>query len=478
MVTGAVTDVVQARFQLLGPVRAWSRAAGSAAAEEEIDLGPGKQRAVLAVLLLGAGSAVSTSRILDAVWGDEPPVNGLNVVQKYVAGLRRALEPARSPRAQSQVLTLTDAGYLLAVDTRAVDADLFDATVVAAIAALRAAQPDDAASLARDALGLWHGEPLAGLAGSWFANQRARLLDGRGLALETWATAELELGHHQRMAPELRRLVDEFPLRERLRELLMLALYRSGRRAEALAVFRDTREFLVDEIGAEPGAGLQDLFGRMLRSDPALDPPPAPAATPPTTSAPATPTAPTSAPGGWTPPAPEPGAPPGPPPTPPSGSYRPPEPGAPPRPGAGDPFAPPPPGAGAPFAPPEAEPDEAEPAGARRGSRWSRIRRQLGAAIAILGPIVSFGLLTWLFVGYFAIRRRSWRLGVATAVYLVLTAVALVVVGEENADWPMWRDVAFWVVMLLLIAGGAVHLAAIVYSRRETPPRRPKWPTH
>jgi DNA-binding SARP family transcriptional activator len=424
---GLVTDGVQVRFQLLGPVRAWSRGpAGAAAAEAEIDLGPGKQRAVLAVLLLGEGAAVPTSRILDAVWGDDPPANGLNVVQKYVAGLRRALEPARSPRAQSQVLTLTEAGYLLAVDARAVDTELFDATVTAAVAALRAAQPDDAASLARDALGLWHGEPLAGLAGSWFAARRARLLDGRGLALETWATAELELGHHERLTPELRRLVDEFPLRERLRELLMLALYRSGRRAEALAVFRDTREFLVDEIGAEPGAGLQDLFGRMLRSDPALDAPPAP--------------------GVRVPPAHEPGAPP-------SAPYRAPEPGAPPLPGGG-----PPPG-----------PPAAGQSGGREHSFVRRLLRHLGAAVAILGPIASLGMLTWAFVAFFAIRRRSVALGVASVVYLALTIAMLILVGPEDADLPLWRDWVIGILFLLTMGGGAVHLAAVVHGRRAAP---------
>jgi DNA-binding SARP family transcriptional activator len=449
LVTGLVTDGVQVRFQLLGPVRAWSRGpAGAAAAEAEIDLGPGKQRAVLAVLLLGEGAAVPTSRILDAVWGDDPPANGLNVVQKYVAGLRRALEPARSPRAQSQVLTLTDAGYLLAVDARAVDTELFDATVTAAVAALRAAQPDDAASLARDALGLWHGEPLAGLAGSWFAARRAHLLDGRGLALETWATAELELGHHERLTPELRRLVDEFPLRERLRELLMLALYRSGRRAEALAVFRDTREFLVAEIGAEPGAGLQDLFGRMLRSDPALDAPPTPATptTPPAPAPPAPAARPAAAPGVRVPPAHEPGAPP-------SDPYRAPEPGAPPLPGAG---------------PPPGPPAAGQPAGREHGF-VRRVLRHVGAAVAILGPIASLGMLTWAFVAFFAIRRRSVVLGVASVVYLALTIAMLILVGPEDADLPLWRDWVIGILFLLTMGGGAVHLAAVVHSRRAAP---------
>jgi DNA-binding SARP family transcriptional activator len=459
MVTGVVTDAVQVRFQLLGPVRAWNRV-GSPAAEQEIHLGPGKQRAVLAVLLLAAGSAVPTSRILDAVWGDEPPANGLNVVQKYVAGLRRALEPARSPRAQSQVLTLTDAGYLLAVDSRAVDADLFDATVAAAVAALRAAQPDDAASLARDALGLWHGEPLAGLAGSWFAAQRARLLDGRGLALETWATSELELGHHHRMASELRRLVDEFPLRERLRELLMLALYRSGRRAEALAVFRDTRQLLVDEVGAEPGTGLQDLFGRMLRGDPALDPPPmtpstAPARPPTPAAAPAPPPT-MRPPGGWMADA-----------YPSRPAQRPPETGAPPPPYAAPapwPYAEPPPRYAAPPPP--------EPPRRRRGPR------KVGAALMILAPMASLGMLTPILVGYFAVRRRSRRLGMATAAYFVLAIVAWVTVGDENEELPMWREVSFAVAALLLICGGVLHMTAIVHPRPDPPPRHPDWPTH
>ena len=87
-------------------------------------------------------------------------------------------------------------------------------------------------------------------------------------------------------------------------------------------------------------------------------------------------------------------------------------------------------------------------------------------------------MLTWAFVGYFAIRRRSRRLALATAGYVAITVLALVSVGEENADWPLWRDLVFSFSLLLLIGGGAVHLAAIVYSGRDTPPRRPEWPTH
>lgn len=140
----------QLRFEILGPQRAWY-------ADREIDLGPGKQRAVLAVLLLSAGRPVSTGQIVDAVWPEEPPANGPNVVQKYVAGLRRVLEPERSPRTPGQVLSLTDAGYLLRVNPEAVDAVRFERGVQAARQRHAAERTEQALSELATALDLWQG---------------------------------------------------------------------------------------------------------------------------------------------------------------------------------------------------------------------------------------------------------------------------------------------------------------------------------
>lgn len=253
------------RFEILGPQRAWY-------GEREIDLGPGKQRAVLAVLLLAAGRPVTTGQIVDAVWPDEPPANGPNVVQKYVAGLRRVIEPERSPRSPGQVLTLTDAGYLLRVDPEAVDAVRFERGVRRAERHRAAGRTAEAATELRAALELWHGEPFGGLSGPVLEAARQRLVETRATALETWAELELEQGRHRELIGALVELVAEFPVRERLRHQYLLALYRSGRQAEALAAYREIDELLREEYGIEPGEALQGLHRRILRADPTLAP--------------------------------------------------------------------------------------------------------------------------------------------------------------------------------------------------------------
>src|SRR5690348_11003423 len=148
-------------FQLLGPLRA--RQGG-----HDLDLGPGKQRAVLAVLLLNANRPVPTAQIVDSVWQDEPPENGANVVQKYVAGLRRILEPERSPRTPGQILTLTDAGYVLCVDGERLDCEQFARRVREAQVARSEGRLAEASDRLREALALWHGQALAGLSGPQF----------------------------------------------------------------------------------------------------------------------------------------------------------------------------------------------------------------------------------------------------------------------------------------------------------------------
>ncbi|MFI5891180.1 BTAD domain-containing putative transcriptional regulator [Actinoplanes sp. NPDC051513] len=255
------------RFEVLGEVRAFRGGL-------PVDLGPAKQRAVLAVLLLQAGRPVPTHQIVDAVWGDDPPENGANVVQKYVAGLRRALDPDRAPRTPGELLALTGSGYVLRTTDAVVDADQFQAAVKRAAAERAANRPLEAASTLRGAMGLWRGDALAGLGGSVFEAARIRLADARASAWETWAEIGLAQGRAAMIIPELTRLAAEFPLREGLRAQLMLALHQAGRQAEALAVFRDAREYFLDEFGAEPGERMQEAHRKILRSEPA--PPPDP----------------------------------------------------------------------------------------------------------------------------------------------------------------------------------------------------------
>lgn len=252
------------RFGLLGPVCTWNSGA-------EIDLGPVKQRAVLAVLLLNANQPVPVATIVDAVWGDEPPGNGPNVVQKHVSGLRRALEPDRQARLPSQLLTLTEAGYAIRVEAGALDVDAFRAQVEQAYQARAAGAMPYAVETLRAALSQWRGTALAGLSGSFFEVERERLTELRMSAIEESVEMELRLGRHVQLVPQLQALVAEYPSRERLRGLLMSALHQSGRVTDSLAVYKDARDQLVDELGIEPGADLRRLH-QQIASSPAQSP--------------------------------------------------------------------------------------------------------------------------------------------------------------------------------------------------------------
>ncbi|WP_163567934.1 AfsR/SARP family transcriptional regulator [Fodinicola feengrottensis] len=256
------------RFEILGPLRAWR-------GDQELTLGPNKQRAVLATLLVHANTAVSTDQIVEAVWLGEPPNNGANVVQKYVAGLRRVLEPDREPRSPGRLLTRTRDGYLLRVAPGSLDAEVFTALEHQAQAAHAHDQLPEATDQLAEALGLWRGEVLAGLTGPVFESARIRLGETKAAAQETLAEIEVAAGRHRTVVPELVRLVADFPFRERPRYLLMLALSESGRRRpEALTAYQDYRRQLVDELGVEPGDLVRDLHLRILRADPAPQPAP------------------------------------------------------------------------------------------------------------------------------------------------------------------------------------------------------------
>src|SRR4051794_27595475 len=159
-VTGTPSDPAL-RFEILGGIRALR-------GDQPVDLGPAKQQAVLAVLLLHAGRPVPTHQIVDAVWGDEPPENGANVVQKYVAGLRRALDPDRAPRTPGELLALSGSGYVLRTAEATLDSDEFQAAVNRAAAERAANRSMEAAGTLRAGLSLWRGEALSGLSGSVF----------------------------------------------------------------------------------------------------------------------------------------------------------------------------------------------------------------------------------------------------------------------------------------------------------------------
>jgi predicted ATPase/DNA-binding SARP family transcriptional activator len=250
-------------FRILGPVEVVGD-------EGPLPLGAPKQRALLAVLLLNANTVVTRDRLVDVLWGEEPPRSAVSSLQVYVHGLRRAVGAERIERHGT--------GYRLQLDPAELDLSRFERLVEQAAAALAAGRAADAAEDLRRALALWTAESLADLAGEPVHEAEAGQLEERRLrALELLHDAELTLGRHDELVPELERLIAAEPYRERFRAQHALALYRSGRQVDALAACRDARELLVDELGVDPGPELQELERRILRHDPALAAPDAPA---------------------------------------------------------------------------------------------------------------------------------------------------------------------------------------------------------
>ncbi|WP_320773113.1 AfsR/SARP family transcriptional regulator [Streptomyces sp. CRN 30] len=254
------------RFEVLGPLRVWRNGA-------ELNTGPVQQRVVLAVLLLHANRPLSRDRLIDAVWGTTPPGRAVNLVQRHAAALRRVLEPDRPARAPSRLLTWTEAGYVLTVPAGRLDLETFTAQAERGRAAQAAGDLPAAAEGLHEALGLWRGPLCEGLAGPMLQDERDRLAEHRLDVLEDRIETDLALGRHSGVVTELAGLVREHPLRERLRAQWMLALYRSGRQAEALAAYRRGRALLAEELGIEPGPELQGLQRAVLHADPALTPP-------------------------------------------------------------------------------------------------------------------------------------------------------------------------------------------------------------
>jgi WD40 repeat protein/DNA-binding SARP family transcriptional activator len=250
------------QFRILGPLEALDDAG------QPLVLGGAKQRALLAVLLLRAGQVVSADRLIDELWGEDPPDTARNVLQVYVANLRKVLEPHRAKRTASALLRTQPPGYLLDPDGHALDLDRFERLVGEGRAALAAGQASQATTLLREALGLWRGPALGDVALLGRGRGALAELEERRLgALEERIQADLAVGRHRELIGELEVLVAEYPLRERLWAQLMLALYRSGRQADALAAFQRARERLVEELGIEPGAELRELEAQVLAQD-------------------------------------------------------------------------------------------------------------------------------------------------------------------------------------------------------------------
>src|SRR5690242_17604386 len=266
MAADAVADQTElAEFGILGPLEV-SRCGRA------VPLGGPRQRAVLALLLLEANRVVSVDRLAEDVWGGRPPDGWVTTLQIYVSHLRRALEPARARGAAGEVLVTRNHGYLLRVDREHLDAARFQGGFTAGQAALDAGRPAEAAETLRRALGLWRGGVLADLADYAFTRpEAARLEELRLAAVEARVDADLGLGRHDALTAELERLVAKHPLRERLHGQLMLALYRCGRQADALAAYRHVCDLLADELGIDPGEPLQRLHACVLAHDQALD---------------------------------------------------------------------------------------------------------------------------------------------------------------------------------------------------------------
>uniref|UniRef100_UPI001EF3EF8E nSTAND1 domain-containing NTPase n=1 Tax=Frankia sp. Cj3 TaxID=2880976 RepID=UPI001EF3EF8E len=239
---------------------------------ELLPLRSARERALLGLLLSEHNRVLSVSRLVDGVWGAEPPLTAEKTLQGYISRLRRLLEPD-SPRAGWRILITSPPGYSLRAGTAALDAAVFEQLAGQARQALAAGAPELALARLRRALGLWRGEAYENLDDAEFVvSERDRLAELRLAAVADRIDGELALGHAAALVSELQRLVAEYPLRERLRGQLIVALYESGRQAEALDAYRAARTRSVDEIGVEPGPQLRALEAAILAEQPSLRP--------------------------------------------------------------------------------------------------------------------------------------------------------------------------------------------------------------
>ncbi|WP_439031060.1 BTAD domain-containing putative transcriptional regulator [Gordonia terrae] len=274
------------RISVLGPVTCSLGA-------EPVDLGPRRQRAVLARLVAGRGRVVSTDRLIDDLWNGEPPPKALAGLQVQVSNLRRVIEPSRPPRAPATILVSEQPGYALHLPVDSVDVWEFEAVVTEGDT-----DGETAARLERldAALGLWRGEPYgAHSAETWAQPEVARLSDLRRSAIEQWASLAVDHGRAAQAVQVLAAECDDQPTREEFFRLLALAQYRLGRQADALSTLRRLRSYLADELGVDPAPAIQQLERDILQQSPALEaaiapPTPTPQAPTPQTPTPQAPT--------------------------------------------------------------------------------------------------------------------------------------------------------------------------------------------
>ena len=251
-------------FRLLGQIEVW-RDGG------RVEVGGPKQRAVLSALLVRAGRVVSLDQLIDDLWPGVPPARAAATVQVFVSNLRRALEPDRPRGAPPSLLVTSTPGYVLHAEPGAIDAHEFVRLAGQGRLALDDEDHELAADLLARAEALWRGAALADVVDAPFAQaEAARLEELRLACAEDRVDAELALGRHAAVVPELEQRLAEHPMRERPRAQLMLALYRSGRQADALAVYAEGRRVLSEELGLEPGAPLRELQRAVLCHDPDL----------------------------------------------------------------------------------------------------------------------------------------------------------------------------------------------------------------
>ena len=246
-------------FRILGPLEVRDDGV-------ELSLGGGKQRALLALLLIHPNESLSTDRLIDELWDEQPPPTAAKILQNYVSQLRRVVG---DERLQTQAR-----GYALRIGPGELDVDRFRQRFEEARRAQAAGDPERASLLLGEALALWRGSPLADFTYEAFAGEEiGRLEDLRLSALIERTDADLALGRHGDLISGLETLVAQHPAQERLRGQLMLALYRSGRQAEALQVYQDARRTLAEELGLEPSQGLQRLEQSILTHDPDIEAP-------------------------------------------------------------------------------------------------------------------------------------------------------------------------------------------------------------
>jgi DNA-binding SARP family transcriptional activator/tetratricopeptide (TPR) repeat protein len=247
------------QFRILGPLEI-------TVDSERIDLGGTRQQIVIATLLLGANLVVTTDRLLEAVYGEDPPPTSRSQAQISISSLRRTF----ARHGSAAIIKTHPLGYIIELDGDRLDSQRFAELVAAGHAARNAALPEQAAGTYRDALRLWRGPALDGIDSQLIRAAASRLDEERIAINEDCIDLELELGRHHELVGELAELVEQHPLRERLRGQLMLTLYRCDRTAEALQVYRETRRTMISELGIEPSARLRQLERAILTSDPAL----------------------------------------------------------------------------------------------------------------------------------------------------------------------------------------------------------------